>query len=257
AGSVRWEISSILASLLGFLPSLHHFIRPREKFRRECQTNLFRCLQVDHKLELRCLLHRQISRFGAFQDLVHINSRAPIEVIIVRPVGHQAAFIDKPRLEVNCRQAVFDGKLDDPLSFGEKGACGGRHNRLDLLLLCGLKGALKSLASSSVSISSNFSFSASAVGLSSLSWAFCPMMFPGNRGSPTRASLGTASLSTSSLLVFSSGDKLSFPVILPPGRARLATTPSPTGSAEFVITMGMVVVAPFAAVGVTPPEATI
>ena len=69
----------------------------------------------------------------------------------------------------------------------------------------------------------------------------------GGRRSPTRASLGTASLSISSLLVFSSGAKLEFPVTLPPGRARLATRPAPTGSAELVITMGMVLVAPFAA----------
>ena len=34
---------------------------------------------------------------------------------------------------------------------------------------------------------------------------------------------------------------------LPPGRARLATKPAPTGSDTFVITMGMVLVAPFAA----------
>ena len=57
---------------------------------------------------------------------------------------------------------------------------------------------------------------------------------------PTRVSFGIASLSISSLLVFSSGYKLEFPVILPPGRARLATKPAPTGSAPLVITMGMV-----------------
>ena len=73
------------------------------------------------------------------------------------------------------------------------------------------------------------------------------MPAPGGRRSPTRASLGTASLSISSLLVFSSGDKLESPVTLPPGRARLATKPAPTGSAAVVITMGMVVVALFAA----------
>ncbi len=59
--------------------------------------------------------------------------------------------------------------------------------------------------------------------------------------------LGDRVLSTSSLFVFSSGDKLEFPVTLPPGRARLATRPAPTGSPVFVITMGMVVVAFFAA----------
>ena len=78
------------------------------------------------------------------------------------------------------------------------------------------------------------------------------MLPPGSRRNPTRASLGTTSLSISSLLVFSSGDKLESPVTLPPGRARLATRPAPTGSPAFVITMGMVVVAFFAANGVVP-----
>ena len=80
------------------------------------------------------------------------------------------------------------------------------------------------------------------------------MAAPGGRRSPTRASLGTASLSISSLLVFSSGDKLESPVTLPPGRARLATRPAPTGSAELVITIGMVVVALFAANATDVPD---
>ena len=83
------------------------------------------------------------------------------------------------------------------------------------------------------------------------------MLSPDDRRSPTRASLGTASLSISSLLVFSSVAKLENPVTLPPGRARLATRPSPTGSAAFAITMGMVVVAFFAANAGGPPVATI
>ena len=69
---------------------------------------------------------------------------------------------------------------------------------------------------------------------------------------------GTASLSISNLLVFSSDAKPAKPVTLPPGRARLATRPSSTGFVEVVlITMGMVVVASFAANGVGPPEVTI
>ena len=73
------------------------------------------------------------------------------------------------------------------------------------------------------------------------------MLAPGSRRSPTRASLETASLSISSLLVFSSGAKPENPVTLPPGRAKLATKPAPTGSPAFAITMGMVVVALLAA----------
>jgi hypothetical protein len=44
------------------------------------------------------------------------------------------------------------------------------------------------------------------------------MLAPGDRGSPTRASLGTASLSISNLFVFSSTAKPDNPVRLPPGR---------------------------------------
>ena len=83
------------------------------------------------------------------------------------------------------------------------------------------------------------------------------MSFPGGRRSATRTSCGIASLSISSLLVPSSGDKPERPVTFPPGRARLATTPAATGSVEVAITMGIVLVAFFAANGVGPPETTI
>ena len=56
-------------------------------------------------------------------------------------------------------------------------------------------------------------------------------------------SLGTASLSISSLLVLSSVAKLVNPVTLPPGRARLSTRPAATGSEPLAITIGIVVVA--------------
>ena len=47
--------------------------------------------------------------------------------------------------------------------------------------------------------------------------------------------------------MFSSVAKFEKPVTLPPGRARLAIRPAPTGSEAFVITMGIVVVALLAA----------
>jgi hypothetical protein len=102
------------------LYSLHHLIRSREYLRRNHQTNLFRCFKVNDEFKLCRLLHRQISRLGTFQDLVHVNSRAPKEVSVVHSIGHQAALIDKLLLVVNSRQPVSDGKLDDPLSLGGK-----------------------------------------------------------------------------------------------------------------------------------------
>src|SRR5206468_12008944 len=103
---------------------LDHLIRPLKHADWNRQTNLFCRLKVDDEFKLRCLLHRQISRFGTFQDLVHVNSRAPIEINVVCSIGHESALVDKLLLKVNSWQPVFAGKLDDPLSFGDKGASG-------------------------------------------------------------------------------------------------------------------------------------
>src|SRR5262245_60603482 len=119
-----------------------HLVSPCEHLRWNRQSNLFRGLQVNDEFKLRRLLYRQISRFGAFQDLVHVNSSAPMEVNDVCPIGHEATGFHKLLLEVNSRQAIFAGKLDDPFSFGEKLTTSGRHDRAHLFLLCGLKGAL-------------------------------------------------------------------------------------------------------------------
>src|SRR3989441_3289459 len=107
---------------------LDHLVSALKHADWNCQSNLFCRFKVNDEFKLRCLLHRQISRFGTFQDLVHVNSRALIEVNEVCSIEHKAALIDKLLLEVNSRQAVFAGKLDDSLSFGEKNATRGRHD---------------------------------------------------------------------------------------------------------------------------------
>ena len=115
SNGVDGEYSSILALF-------NHLIRPLKNAARNCQTNLFCRLKIDDEFELRCLLHRQIGRFGAFQNLIHVNSRAPKEVNVVRSIGHETTLIDKLLMRVNSWQPVFAGKLDDPFSFGEKRA---------------------------------------------------------------------------------------------------------------------------------------
>jgi hypothetical protein len=93
---------------------LDHSIRPLKHADWNCQTNLFCCLKVNDEFKLRRLLHRQVSRFGAFQNLVHVNSRAPIEVIVVRPVEHEAALIDKLLLEVGNRYLTASSTIRFP-----------------------------------------------------------------------------------------------------------------------------------------------
>src|SRR5262245_33250489 len=55
------------------------------------------------------------------------------------------------------------------------------------------------------------------------------------------------SFKSSSRFPLSSGARVASPVIFPPGRARLATNPLPTGSLSCAMTMGIVTVASLAA----------
>src|SRR5262245_37158216 len=105
-------------------------------------ADLFCCLQVNDELKLRRLLYGKIGWLGSLEDLVYVVGGFPEQIIEVRAIRHKPALIDELLLEINSRQSVFRGKLDDPLSFGEKRRGGHRHNRFDLLLLCGFKGAL-------------------------------------------------------------------------------------------------------------------
>ena len=74
-----------------------------------------------------------------------------------------------------------------------------------------------------------------------------PGLAPGGSGfhnSATREILGAASFRSSSLLPCTSGvGSLVNPVMFPPGRARLAMKPEPTGSLDVVITTGVFAVA--------------
>jgi hypothetical protein len=56
--SVVGEFSSILASALGFLPSLNYPIRSYEHVRRNRQADLLRGFEIDNEFELRRLLNR-------------------------------------------------------------------------------------------------------------------------------------------------------------------------------------------------------
>jgi hypothetical protein len=55
---------------------LDHLIGPRQQRRRDREAKGLGGLEVDDELESRGLLHRQISRPGAFENPVDIASRA-------------------------------------------------------------------------------------------------------------------------------------------------------------------------------------
>src|SRR5262249_826717 len=79
----------------------------------------------------------------------------------------------------------------------------------------------------------------------------------GSRTTATRFTPGATSLSSSSNLAPQLNSVEVKPVALPPGRARLATKPLPTGSIVFANTMGMVRLACCNAATMDPAVATI
>ena len=61
-------------------PLLNDFIRPPQHILRNRETDLLRCLEINHQLEFRRLFHRQIGGLGALEDFVHVDGGAPVAV---------------------------------------------------------------------------------------------------------------------------------------------------------------------------------
>src|SRR5262245_36776215 len=70
--------------------SLNHSVRTKEHRFRNRQSDLFRRFEIDDELELSRLLHREISWFGAFQNLVNVGGSASVQVGEARAVAHKA-----------------------------------------------------------------------------------------------------------------------------------------------------------------------
>ncbi len=88
---------------------------------------------------------------------------------------------------------------------------------------------------------------ARAAGSTSLNVVSVIVGLAGLTSTATRVAAGTSSRRSSSRFAANSPSKKLIPVRLPPGRARLATRPSLTGSSADTKTMGIVVVAALAA----------
>src|SRR5262245_6696471 len=90
-----------MASIRRFVPkadsctaakfSLDHFVGPRLEKPRHLEPESLRSLEIDDQLELRRLLHRQISRLRAIENSIYILGRAAKMIIPVEAVGYQAA----------------------------------------------------------------------------------------------------------------------------------------------------------------------
>src|SRR5262249_27192069 len=213
--------------------SFDHLVGAGEQRWRHGETE-YPCRRViDDKLELGGLHDRQVRRFRTLEDATRIDTDLTICIRQVGSVAHQAADF---------------GIFTRPKGGRERVARRSRANVAKAASMSRLVLALRvwicrPMARVAVSTSLNTVSTFASAGLTSTA---------------TRRAAGTSSRRSSTRLAINSLLKKLMPVALPPGRARLATRPSLTGSSGTVKTIGIVVVAALAAsAGSEPPVATI
>jgi hypothetical protein len=94
--------------------SANHLVRLEEHGRRNGEAERLGGLEVDHQLELRGLLHREVGGLGALEDLVHIGGRASPRIRQARPIGHEAPSVYIHSPGVHCGQPERRGELHNP-----------------------------------------------------------------------------------------------------------------------------------------------
>src|SRR4026209_2523310 len=102
-----------LEKLERLLCSANHPIRSRQHVRRNYEADLLGGFQVDYQLELGGLLDGKVGGFCPFQNLIHIDGGALVQVGEIGPVGHETASLHKQAERIYRRQSIFCRELRD------------------------------------------------------------------------------------------------------------------------------------------------
>ena len=86
----RCQYTALAVHLIEHTCSPEHLVRLKEERWRHREAQHLGGLEIHDKLEMRWPLDRQLTRFGAFQDLVDMRGRAPDHRPDVRAIGQQA-----------------------------------------------------------------------------------------------------------------------------------------------------------------------
>lgn len=86
---------------------LDHLIRQDEERRGERDPERLHRLAVEDQLELHGLLHGQVGRFRALEELVHVPGGAPVEVHQARGIGHEPSGVHEVALLRHHREPVL------------------------------------------------------------------------------------------------------------------------------------------------------
>ena len=74
--------------------------------------------QIDNQLELRRLFHREVGGLSALKNLVDVGGGLPVQISLVRPVGHEPTRVHELAGSEHCRQTVIRRKFRDSLPIG-------------------------------------------------------------------------------------------------------------------------------------------
>src|SRR5262249_43512230 len=169
---------------------------------------------------------------------MHVAGRAPEQVWLARAVGHQSPGVHGLTQLIHCRQPVLRHEVNDPCDMGLVEGFGGHRERIGALLHhcceCGLELDARAHAyrdDRHTRCRSLYLFELEDIG----GVVRIPEKGYARDG-------WNSLLENLSRLAPTSGPRMVLPVIFPPGRARLGTSPARTGSPIEIMTMGIVVV---------------
>src|SRR5262249_34662907 len=92
---------------------LDHLVRLEQERRGEGEAERLGRLEVDDQVEFQGLLHGQVPRLGAVQNLVHIGGRAAVQVPQAWPIGQEPTRFHKLPPEGRRWPLVRGGELQD------------------------------------------------------------------------------------------------------------------------------------------------
>src|SRR5829696_6688261 len=235
--------------------SFDHLVGPAKEGGRNFEADGLRCCDIDHQLELGRLRNRQRGRIGTLENSVHVLGRITELISQIRAIGKEAThFYILPPPEGR-RQPRLASEVRDCLALAEEHRIRQQNDPFDARSGRGSKSGLQIGWDAGLDQVEGSPIERAAL---SVSWS-CKAEdgLLGLRSTARRSTLGTASRRTSRSLPLRSRERLLTPVTLPPGRAKLATTPDPTGSATPTMMIGSVDVARRAAVTAGVPQARI
>jgi len=122
---------------------LDHLVGAREQRRRNFEAERPGGPKIDEEFELGRLFNRQLAGFGSLQELVHINSHATANRIMIDAVRHERTCVQRLPRPAGQRQSIRYRELRDGGSIGERPAVRIDDDPLDLSGLHGCENGVQ------------------------------------------------------------------------------------------------------------------